>query len=610
MPNQNKLIPLWVRFAAGQKLAGLNAFSPLYLRSANADYGCGDFGDLFHLIDKSKEIGFSLIQLLPLYDTGDNPSPYMPVSFFALNPIYLWLDDPFLEKTAKELKKIQQKESKEQNPAQFDYHQVYNFKIKFLQTIYPKLKTHSEFASYKKEIMPQILTYAQFCALAKKYQNDWQKWPAKTMALDVDFYLFGQWLLSRQLTMVKEYAETKEIYLCLDKPLYLQLQSSDVWANPSLFYLQEDRYPQFVSGCNNPSDPFGAQIWGHPVFRFRDKSAAIEKFFLDCIKYLTQYCHVVRLDHVLALIWKYYLINPATDEGKYLKATAYQLLQKIVDQFPDIYFIAEDSGFDSEQEIDLPLRNLGLNGVRCLQWNSPRHQDINNFPHQSHIYSSTHDTQSFIGWYLQSDNNKTKINNSNIKTKHPIAPDLILQQIIKKTFQSQSQLTFVSISDLVFDTRRINTPGTISNNNWQKRMLRSLEDLNLDTVKNLIIKSKRKTSWIDKPLIVSKPIFPQVRNLQPKDKLKLVIISGQPVSKFIIHTNLGLGNINSSWQTLIFVAAKYLAKKRSNLYFYHLDIKINSILKGNYELAINLEFTDGKIRYLYEFGKNLKVNIL
>jgi len=610
MPEQLLQLPLWVRFGASQKLAGLNAYSPLYLRNSNHDYGGGDFGDLFVLIEKAKETGFSVIQLLPLYDTGDNTSPYMPVSFFALNPIFLWIDDPIFNNLANKLKENQQHWTSQQTNSQINYQQMYDFKTAFLQEVYLSLKNNSNFVKYKDNITAEIKDYAKFCSLKQNQKTDWQKWETNKVTQNEDFYLFGQWLLTKQLKQVKEYADKHEIYLCLDKPLYLQLQSSDVWANQELFYLKKDGYSEFVSGCNNPSDPFGAQVWGHPVFQFTQKSIAIERYFIKSIAYLSQFCHVIRLDHVLALIWKYYLIDPNTQIGKHIKATGYQILQHIIDSFPNIHFIAEDSGFESEQEIDLPLQNLGLLGVRCLQWASQRNQNSNNYPYTTTIYASTHDTKSLINWYQTLDIDKLNFIALDLKNNKPSNPQQILNQVFSYLYQSSAQLVFVSLPDLLFDTRRINIPGTTNNYNWQKRMIRNIEEIDFSDINKLINKFRRNQLVLSPKLTVSKVVHPQIKNLSSKDKLELIVASNYKIGEFIVNTNLQYENGNSNWQELIFDVNGYWEVRNLDIKLYYLKISLTNCIKGNYELSLCVKFNNGELLNLYEYAKNLKINIL
>ena len=64
---------------------------PLFALKCKNSSGIGEFLDLFEVIDYLKEINFDTLQLLPLNETGNDPSPYNALSSLALNPIHIAL---------------------------------------------------------------------------------------------------------------------------------------------------------------------------------------------------------------------------------------------------------------------------------------------------------------------------------------------------------------------------------------------------------------------------------------------------------------------------------------------------------------------------------------
>ena len=77
---------------------------------------------------------------------------------------------------------------------------------------------------------------------------------------------FAQFLLFRQGERLKAYAHANGVRLIGDLPFFVSPDSSDVWAHPELFLLDEQRRPRFVAGV--PPDYFSAhgQLWGNPVY--------------------------------------------------------------------------------------------------------------------------------------------------------------------------------------------------------------------------------------------------------------------------------------------------------------------------------------------------------
>src|ERR1041385_763212 len=78
-----------MQLSPDNKIAGVLA--PLFgLRSEN-DLGIGDVAVLREFIDWAAEIGFRLVQLLPINEMGADNSPYNAISAMAIEPTTLHL---------------------------------------------------------------------------------------------------------------------------------------------------------------------------------------------------------------------------------------------------------------------------------------------------------------------------------------------------------------------------------------------------------------------------------------------------------------------------------------------------------------------------------------
>ncbi len=611
MPNSAQLVPLWVRFATGEKLTGLNALSLLYLRTQDTDYGGGDFGSLYKLIDITRENGLSSIQLLPLFDTAEYSSPYMPVSFFALNPIYLWVDDPLFEGLGEKLRQEQIQWVDQQIPQYVLYGKLRQFKLDVLNLAYGKLKTIPEFETYKKECRRDTRTWAEFCAFKETHTGDWQKWPKTTgtNSKRVDFYLFVQWILGRQLQYIKQYAEQRGVYICLDRPLYPQVQSSDAWSRQELFYLKPDGYPQYVSGCSNPQDPFGDQVWGHAVYDFNTHEPKIRSWFEDSIEYMVQFCDAVRLDHVLALIWKYYLIDPQTSRGEHRVAQGRRLLEDLVCKFPHTFFIAEETGYESEEAVDKPLREIGMSGVRCIQWTTERNYDVLSYPRASVAYTSTHDSQPLVTWFSQKRQTDKSLWLQKIRAPSSISAFQLRTSLIHSVLTSPAQLCMINIMDILGDTRRLNTPATSDADNWKLRMLRPLEKVKYGSITNH--SSSVNTSGADPQSAYMTPSYPRVLHLDNNSNFSFYIASKNKFEYIQIHTNLPEISKDKKWSVTTIHASEIKPIKMGDYYIWNISISKTSLtVPGTYELAVSIKYENGEYTYLQSMGKNLKINIL
>src|SRR5690242_2948377 len=72
-----------------KKIAGV--LVPLFALRQENDLGIGDLDALREFIDWIAEIGFTLVQLLPINETGADNSPYNAISSMAIDPTTLCL---------------------------------------------------------------------------------------------------------------------------------------------------------------------------------------------------------------------------------------------------------------------------------------------------------------------------------------------------------------------------------------------------------------------------------------------------------------------------------------------------------------------------------------
>ncbi len=154
--------------------------------------------------------------------------------------------------------------------------------------------------------------YALFRALKDKfggaYYLEWpeelvQRKPAalakarRELANEIDRFRLAQFLLLRQADQLREYGHAKGVSLIGDLPFFVSPDSSDVWANPELFLLDEQRRPRFVAGV--PPDYFSAQgqLWGNPVYNWDALRSTGYRWCIDRLRALLAHVDVIRLDH-------------------------------------------------------------------------------------------------------------------------------------------------------------------------------------------------------------------------------------------------------------------------------------------------------------------------
>jgi len=255
----------------------------LHVTSLPSAYGIGDLGPgAFAWIDRLHDAGQSWWQALPLGPTGYGDSPYQPLSSFAATVLMIspqcLIEDGLLDREDCHA---------QFDPGHVDYATVIPFKEGLLAKAWicfqrakrgDLLREYKEFCSVQ---APWLEDYALFRALKHRCGGaSYLEWPAdlverrpsvlaearRALRDEIDRIRFAQFLLSRQGEKLKEYAHSKGVGLIGDLPFFVSPDSSDVWANPELFLLDEGRRPKFLAGV--PPDYFSAQgqLWGNPVY--------------------------------------------------------------------------------------------------------------------------------------------------------------------------------------------------------------------------------------------------------------------------------------------------------------------------------------------------------
>lgn len=268
-------------------------------------FECGDIYSLYPLCDWARDIGFSIIQLLPLNDTGYGYSPYSAISAFAIDPLYISLYKLGLPN---------QSRKKEIRTLHNHPNRIRNEKIKCIREYYD---SHQK-AALKEAVdfldkQPWCYSYGTFRVLYETYEGkNWWEWPkefqnplaAKDFIFserreEVMFWVYLQKIAYDQLSAVKVHLEDKGIYLKGDMPILTARNSCDVWEHPEYFYMD------LQAGA--PPDHFSqsGQTWGFPVLNWDVLQKNHYSWWKDRLTYLEHFFHLYRIDHVIGMyrIW-------------------------------------------------------------------------------------------------------------------------------------------------------------------------------------------------------------------------------------------------------------------------------------------------------------------
>ncbi|MCX8515344.1 MAG: 4-alpha-glucanotransferase [Burkholderiales bacterium] len=479
-----------------------NAGILMPISSLPGAYGIGDFGPTaYNFVDIIAASGFKIWQILPLNPLGFANSPYQPLSSFAGDEIFI---SPELLINLKLIRLNDILPYTYSNSGSVDFKQVRENKDKILKLAFKNFATtknvqlHRQYQDFIQQ-QQWLNSYAIFTTFKKiNCQQPWNLWPNiyknwlkqpfplnKYQSL-LDFEKFVQFIFYQQWQNLKQYANTKKIAIMGDLPIYVGLDSHDVWTNQSVFLLNTKGKPLFVAGV--PPDYFAksGQRWGNPLYNWQQLIQDDFSFWIERLARNMQKYDIIRLDHFRALdtFWQIPARNKTAIKGTWELAPGTLLLQQIYKQLPQINLVAEDLGY-MRQEVYQLRDAFNLKGMKVFQFLfNPRtkNKELLN-TNNAIVYSGTHDNDTLVGWFTHLD---TPLQNK-IISYFKVAPSTsigaLVDAIIYFLLQAQANTVIIPIQDILHldSSSRINTPGTIGAPNWQWR-LRDFTSLQQKTV--------------------------------------------------------------------------------------------------------------------------------
>ena len=285
---------------------------------------------------------------------------------------------------------------------------------------------------------------------------------------------FAQFLLFRQGARTKEYGRANGIRMIGDLPFFVSPDSSDVWANPELFLLDEQRRPRFVAGV--PPDYFSAQgqLWGNPLYDWDKLRETGYRWCIDRLRALLAHVDVVRLDHFRAFsaAWHIPAESPTAQSGSWEPGPGADFFHAVNRELGGLPFIAEDLGYITPDVCAL-RDQFHLPGMRVLQFafdgNSNNPHLPNNYSSNTVVYTGTHDNPPSRCWYenLPADQ-RAKVKDYLMST--PAAGSGVACQLIHMAWSSAAALAIAPLQDVLNlgCEARMNVPGrAVGNWGWR-----------------------------------------------------------------------------------------------------------------------------------------------
>jgi len=460
------------------------------MSSLPSPYGIGTIGKCaYRFVDFLKEAGQKYWQLLPLCPTGFGDSPYSSFSTFAGSPYYIDLDMLVADSliTAQDINEHAWADSDDK----VNYGLIYQSRFPVLRKAFSngREKYRIQVEQFRKN-NAWVENYALFMAVKNHFNGaGWTSWEDEGIRLhkdsavreysakladEVDFWAFLQYIFFKQWDALKTYAHKNGIEFIGDVPIYVALDSADVWSEPRFFQLDEKNVPKKVAGV--PPDAFteDGQLWGNPLYDWDLMKADGYGWWIRRIEGAKRMFDVIRIDHFRGFesYWAVPYGDKTAKNGNWVKGPDMNFVGMLKSWFHDTEFIAEDLGF-ATPEVAALLKNSGFPGMKVLEFAfDPIHDNdylTHNQPKNSVCYVGTHDNHPVSGWLETTD--KATLDYAK-EYMNVTSDDDWAWAFIRTGMMGVSNLFVMQMQDVLElgPETRMNAPGT-AQGNWAWRML-------------------------------------------------------------------------------------------------------------------------------------------
>jgi 4-alpha-glucanotransferase len=465
----------------------------MHISSLPSPYGIGTFGQAaYDFVDQLARAGQRYWQVLPLGPTSYGDSPYQSFSAFAGNPYFIDLDalcdEGLLDRGW--ISSIRWSDGERQ----VDYGTIFVQRFPVLRAAFSRAKENWDrmqaLDRFAAENADWLNDYALFMAL--KDENGgvaWENWPyplrmreegalqqaRERLADSMRFYQFLQYLFYQQWTNLRAYANERGIQIVGDLPIYVPLDSADVWSAPQEFQLDEQRRPRWVAGV--PPDYFSAdgQLWGNPIYDWDYMKQTGYAWWMRRMRSACTLFDCVRIDHFrgLSSYWSVAAGAKTARDGVWVKGPGADFVDLLKAEFPAFEIIAEDLGFLTDEVREL-LHGSGFPGMKVLQFAFDAREPSNYLPHtygrHCVCYAGTHDNTTVASWFGEANPDDAAFS---VRYLGLNEQEGYVWGMLRGGMGSVANLFIAQVQDYLGlgKEARMNIPGTLGGNNWKWRLL-------------------------------------------------------------------------------------------------------------------------------------------
>ena len=460
----------------------------LHPTSLPGRFGVGDLGrGVDRFLDWARDAGQSLWQILPLAAPDHHNAPYGGLSAFAGNSLLvspeLLVEDGLL--------RSEDLDDAPGSAFQVDFDAVKPWKEGLLRRAFERYCERPEAAdeltacAAEPERAGWIDDWTLFMALRRQHdENGWWDWPAelrdrhpdaldtarRELADEISYHVFVEKLFTEQWRRVRAAAHERGIRIVGDVPIYVSLNSAEVWTRRELFDLDDAGQPLSVAGV--PPDYFSetGQLWGNPLYRWDRMADDGYAWWIERLRVNLQLTDFVRLDHFrgFASYWRVGAGEETAVNGEWVDGPRTALFDALRAALGDLPLIAEDLG-DLTPDVGELLDATALPCMRVLQFGIEDPTSIH-VPHHLPIrcaaYTGTHDNDTTVGWYRSGIDDEGRR-----RVDAYCGPDDVHRAMIRLLYTSVAEWAVIPVQDVLGlgSEARMNTPG-LTEDNWAWRL--------------------------------------------------------------------------------------------------------------------------------------------
>lgn len=457
----------------------------LPISSLPSSYGIGTLGaEAFKFVRELQTAGQRYWQVLPVGPTSYGDSPYQSFSTFAGNPYFIDLD---LLEEENLLYRNELAEIVVDSDEYISYKTLWEERFQFLKLAFSRFKSSEMYEQFVREEQFWLDDYALFMACKFYFeQKPWLEWEnsirnrteeglkkyRSQLSDEIAFWKFVQFTFYKQWRNLKDYANSLGIKIIGDIPIYVAMDSADIWMNPLLFQMNERAEPVRVAGCPPDNFAIDGQKWGNPLYNWSVMEQDNFTWWRVRMQSCSRLYDVIRFDHFIGIV-RYFVIpidEPARC-GWYEDGPGEKLIAAIKESVGNAKIIAEDLGVLTDKVKEL-LANSGFPGMKVLEFafeNNPSNMYLPHlYSHNCVAYCGTHDNEVLLS-YFEHLNDEAK--------KHAFrycgasGMEDIVDKVFEVLYRSVADVVVLQMQDILGkrESARMNIPSTVGLN-WRWRM--------------------------------------------------------------------------------------------------------------------------------------------